>query len=43
MLFFIRKKNNNEFMFFKCFTDDEKGKDEKSEDNESEDLLLKEI
>jgi hypothetical protein len=39
----IRKKNDNEFVLFKYFTDDEKGDDEESEENESKDFLLKEI
>jgi hypothetical protein len=48
----IRKKRNNDFVFFKYYTDDEKGDDEDSEhlksdedieDNETKDLLLKEI
>jgi hypothetical protein len=48
----IRKRNNNEFVFFKYYTDDGKGddeeneyseSDEESEDNQLTDLLLKEI
>jgi DNA-binding protein H-NS len=48
----IKKKPNNDFVFFKYYTDDEKGddeesedseSDEESEDNETKDLLLKEI
>jgi hypothetical protein len=39
----VRKRNNNEFVYFKYFTDDGKGDDEESEDCESKDFLLKEI
>jgi hypothetical protein len=48
----IKKKPNNDFVFFKYYTDDGKGDDEEtedsesdedSEDNDTKDLLLKEI
>jgi hypothetical protein len=48
----IEKKPNNDFVFFKYYTDNRKGDDEESEDsesdeenedNEAKDLLLKEI
>jgi hypothetical protein len=48
----IKKKPNNDFVFFKYYTDDGKGddeeskdsqSDEESEDDETKDLLLKEI